>query len=95
MFSPASAWAESPKSPPSEQPGDAAALAETLRACDLSLVATKRVADTQGELLLAQDTMLRNQARELTEQRGKLLDNPLLWFAAGMLVTGLTVHFVR
>lgn len=93
MFSPATAWAAPTNEP---KPGDAAALAETLRACDLSLVATKRVAETQGELLLSQDALLRNQSEQLAEsRRGKILDNPLLWFAAGMLVTGLTAHLVR
>jgi hypothetical protein len=84
-------------SPPLTLTGDEAQrLADMLKGCDSALEASKRYNGTTLELVDRQQTLITKQGAQVDKLESvKLESNPLLWFVAGMLVTGLTVKLVK
>lgn len=90
--------APQPTSTPSPRTEREKQLSELLKACDTTVMLCTQTVDTKNEVIAKQGELLDAQAQRITQLEGNeksILKSPLLWFAAGMLVTGLTVHWVK
>jgi ribonuclease HI len=89
-------WALEPV--PNLTPAEIQATIKLLQACDRDLNAQKVQVQTDSFVQGKQDELIRAQQTEmvsLKQEANNPFKNPILWFAAGMIVTGLTIHWVR
>lgn len=73
-------------------------MADLLRACDKSVATSQKDVEVKGYIIDNQQKQLDLSAKRISELEGKsggILDNKTFWFITGMLVTGLTVNWVR
>lgn len=79
-------------------PPETQALIDSLKACDGALSSEQQLNGSQRRLIAGQDELLTAQTARMVQletRQNSIINNPLVWFVAGMLVTGLTVKLVK
>lgn len=69
-----------------------------LQACNESLQDARKQNEVADYIKSQQSDLIKAQSErmvELEKKQDSILQSPILWFAAGMIVTGFTVHMVK